>query len=67
MDYIDFDENYLICECNCVSLQEINDFVKIHGFDLEELMRQTNLGNACKSCLKDVEFWKTKLDININM
>lgn len=68
-DYIDLKtidlllpNDHLICECNCVSVQDIRDcFAKEKKVDLETLAEKFLLGTGCQSCLKNVSEWKEKI------
>ncbi len=55
------EDDELICECECVSLGEIRGFAKDHKISLETLKEHFNLGAGCSSCVKNYDFWKTKI------
>lgn len=54
------DGNILICECFCVSADDIRN-LQLTEIDLELLKTKFNLGAGCGSCLKKKEDWIDKI------
>lgn len=58
------DEDFLVCECKCVSVGDIREALKtgkIKQVDLNYLKKHLGLGSGCSSCLKDFNSWKSKI------
>ncbi len=52
----------LVCECFCVSLGDILEFVRETGeTDVGALQRRFHLGTGCGSCLKRRDEWEPAL------
>lgn len=54
----------LICECNSLSLQDIQSFIDANNLDrndLVQLEKKLGLGSGCSSCLKAKANWVNKL------
>lgn len=55
-------DDFLICECMCVSVLDIREqFRDSRELDLEKLKEQLSMGQGCSSCLKTIEQWKDKI------
>tara|TARA_B100001971_G_scaffold214585_1_gene252905 strand:+ start:112627 stop:112875 length:249 start_codon:yes stop_codon:yes gene_type:complete len=54
----------LICECNSLSLKDIQSFIdanQLSSNDLSQLEDSLGLGSGCSSCLKAKANWVIKL------
>lgn len=54
------DNDLLICECFCVSVQDIRDVCETH-VDLDLLKDKLNMGAGCQSCIKRKDDWINKI------
>lgn len=55
------DDDFLICECFCVSARDIRDlFHETRSIDLVALAEAYGMGQGCKSCLKRND-WVNKI------
>ncbi len=54
-------DNELICECHCISLEQIREIVGKNEVNLTHLSEVLGLGTGCSSCLKKFEQWKGKI------
>ncbi len=54
------DGETLICECFCVSAADIRDVCR-GQVDLTVLKEQYQLGQGCQSCIKNKDFWMSKI------
>ena len=55
-------DDYLICECNCVSVADIkNEFTRIDDIDFELLKNKYLFGTGCQSCIKNKADWINKI------
>jgi NAD(P)H-nitrite reductase large subunit len=60
-ELIDYDEatlsdDFLICECYCVSVKDIREVCEQLGsFDLKTVQDRFGLGKGCQSCLKFID------------
>ena len=52
------DGEVLICECFCVSVNDIRNACP-KGLDLELLSERFGLGTGCKTCLRDLPNWQS--------
>ncbi len=50
----------LICECMCVSLQDIREHLQGKEATIEKV-KELKLGGGCSSCLKNFKQWKHKI------
>lgn len=48
----------LICECMCVSMGDIRDFLQKKDTNFEDLRKELGLGSGCSSCLKSSSHWR---------
>lgn len=55
------DDDLIICECLCISVEIIRDFFKKNGTDLSLLSKELGLGSGCSSCLRSVDNWLDKI------
>ena len=55
------DENTLICECMCISVKDIRDFIKEDEINLSILSKELKLGSGCSSCFKSFNQWKDRI------
>lgn len=56
------DEEVLICECFCVNVRDIRETCSAsQTVDLQVLQEKLSLGHGCRTCIKNVEFWKDKI------
>ena len=56
------DDEVLICECFCVSVQDIRQACSSQNkVDLDVLSKNFSLGLGCQSCLKRSEDWINKI------
>lgn len=46
-----FGDDFLICECKCVSYKEIKEYLT-KEIDFEFLTKEFGLGSGCKSCIE---------------
>ena len=51
----------LICECECVSIEDIREFSGGQTLNLQQLIEHFNLGAGCSSCVKNFEMWKARI------
>jgi len=52
----------LICECFCVSVEDIrNTCAATQKVDIRLVQEKLSLGHGCQSCLKNKEFWIGKI------
>ncbi len=49
----------LICECFCVSVNDIRQACKV--FDLQIVQDDLQLGHGCQSCLRGIDSWVDKI------
>ncbi len=54
-------DDYLICECMCVSAGEIRELLREKEFSLDLLRQKFKLGSGCSSCLKTMPQWRERL------
>ena len=56
-------ESDLICECKCITVGDIREFIKEKNIslDLEELKSGLTLGSGCSTCTKNFDDWKSKI------
>ncbi len=50
-------EDILICECMCISVEDIRDIFNEHGKSLAVLQEKLGLGSACSTCIKSKDAW----------
>lgn len=55
------EESQLICECNCISVDEIRLCLNGREPDIDILSNELNLGSGCSSCIKSFDQWKRKV------
>ena len=56
------DDDVLICECFCVSVQDIRQtFEATRVVDLEILQKQFSMGQGCQSCINRIGSWIDKI------
>jgi len=48
---LDFEDDFLICECMCINFGEIKKHLK-DSIDFDFLREEYGLGTGCKSCIK---------------
>lgn len=53
-------EDELICECMCISLQQIREHLRGSEPSLDKL-KELKLGGGCSSCLNNFKHWKHKI------
>lgn len=54
-------DDFLVCECSCVSLKSINQFFEeFPNANLEDLKKSLKVGVGCGSCVKNYKFLSTK-------
>lgn len=51
----------LVCQCNCISVEDIKEFLAKREIDLPDLTKKLGVGSGCGACLKDFSFWKDRL------
>ncbi len=57
-----FNENTLICECMCLTLGDIRDFIDGKSeISLKTMTEELGLGSGCSNCLKSFKQWKEKV------
>ncbi len=62
VDHPSLANDVLVCECFCVSLGDILDFVRETGeADVAELQRRFHLGTGCGGCLRRRDEWEPAL------
>ena len=55
-------DDFLICECFCVSAGDIRTACESQGkVDLELIQNQLNLGSGCQGCLRRIDSWIGKI------
>lgn len=55
------EEDFLVCECSCVSLRSINQFLEqFPTANLEDLKKSLKVGIGCGSCVKNYEFLSSR-------
>lgn len=52
----------LVCDCNNVHYDEIQEAVKKHGNNLEAIIEETGAGSVCECCL-EVDCEKVELPL----
>lgn len=52
------DGEVLICECFCVSVDDIRNTCS-QGLDLDLLAKRFGMGSGCKTCLKELSKWQS--------
>lgn len=56
------EDDFLICECHCVSVLDIKTSCSASGkVDLEVLQNTLHLGTGCQGCLKRIDSWVHKI------
>lgn len=57
------EDSELICECKCVTVGDIREFLKEKdkSLDLKQLQNELKLGSGCSSCAKSFHSWKDKI------
>lgn len=56
--------SFLICECECISNRDIENYLvskNINFVDLDMLRKDLKLGSGCTSCLKSFDSWSNKI------
>lgn len=53
-------DDQLICECMCISIQDIRNHLAGDQVTLEKL-QELKLGSGCSSCLKSFKQWRDKI------
>jgi NAD(P)H-nitrite reductase large subunit len=57
-------EDVLICECFCVSVQDIREACQeLNKVNLDLLKKEFHLGQGCQGCLKRIDSWQYKIFI----
>ncbi len=51
----------LVCECMCISMQDIRDHIGSKQLDLSILSKELKLGSGCSSCVNNFKQWKDKI------
>jgi NAD(P)H-nitrite reductase large subunit len=55
-------DDFLICECFCVSAGDIRTACESQGkVDLELIQNQLSLGQGCQGCIKRIDSWIEKI------
>jgi NAD(P)H-nitrite reductase large subunit len=55
-------DDFLICECFCVSARDIRTACESQGkVDLELVQNQLSLGQGCQGCIKRIDSWIEKI------
>lgn len=54
-------DDYLICECMCVSAKDLRDKYKNNDFNKSTLFEDFRFGSGCSHCLKSLDSWKNKV------
>ena len=56
------EDDFLICECFCVSAGDIREVcTEIQKVDLNLVQEKTNLGHGCQGCIRRIDNWLTKI------
>jgi len=56
------DDDFLICECCCVSAGDIREVcAQIQNVDLNLVQEKTNLGHGCQGCIRRIDNWFSKI------
>lgn len=54
------EDDTLICECFCVSAKDIRELCQ-NEIDLDLLRDHFNMGQGCRTCLKNFDSWSGKI------